>query len=151
MPSQRTDDLSHAHFTGPVGRTSRGQVHEVDAGDQKDENGDDGENVHILDGPRHSVVSEIRMQMHPCDRIQLQIGQTLRKFGANEAVYLPKYTTLAYFIGVPEFFGAMKLVVSRTFQALAVYAIGAIIFLILISIITWLLNLIHERTKIPGL
>ena len=70
---------------------------------------------------------------------------------SNEAVYLPKYTTLAYFIGVPEFFGAMKLVVSRTFQALAVYAIGAIIFLILISIITWLLNLIHERTKIPGL
>ncbi|MHA2065591.1 MAG: amino acid ABC transporter permease [Candidatus Thorarchaeota archaeon] len=70
---------------------------------------------------------------------------------SNEAVYLPKYTTLAYFIGVPEFFGAMKLVVARTFQALAVYAIGAIIFLILIGAITVILNNIHERTKIPGL
>lgn len=69
---------------------------------------------------------------------------------SNEAVYLPKYTTLAYFIGVPEFFGAMKLVVSRTFQALTVYAIGAIVFLILISAITLILNNIHERTKIPG-
>jgi polar amino acid transport system permease protein len=70
---------------------------------------------------------------------------------SNEAVYLPKYTTLAYFIGVPEFFAATKLVVSRTFQALTVYAITAIIFLILISVITFILNKIHERTKIPGL
>ena len=70
---------------------------------------------------------------------------------SNEAVYLPKYTTLAYIIGVPEFFAAMKLVVARTFQALTVYAIGAIVFLILIAAITFILNYIHERTKIPGL
>jgi len=70
---------------------------------------------------------------------------------SNEAVYLPKYTTVAYFIGVPEFFGAMKLVVSRTFQALAVYAIGAMVFLVLIAAITFLINKVHERTKIPGL
>ncbi len=70
---------------------------------------------------------------------------------SNEAVYLPKYTTVAYFIGVPEFFGMMKLVVARTFEALAVYAIGAMVFLILITAITFLINKIHERTKIPGL
>ncbi len=84
----------------------------------------------------------------------IALPQSLRRAipaWSNEAVYLPKYTTLAYFIGVPEFFGAMKLVVSRTFQALAVYAIGAIVFLILISAITLVLNNIHERTRIPGL
>jgi polar amino acid transport system permease protein len=70
---------------------------------------------------------------------------------ANEAVYLPKYTTVAYFVGVPDFFSAIKLAVSRTYQALAIYALGAIIFLVLITIISWLLDLAYERVKIPGM
>ena len=84
----------------------------------------------------------------------VSLPQSLRRAipaWSNEAVYLPKYTTVAYFIGVPEFFSMAKLVVSRTFQALAVYAVTAIVFLVLISAITVILNQIHERTKIPGL
>ena len=70
---------------------------------------------------------------------------------SNEAVYLPKYTTVAYFVGVPELFGAAKLVVSRTFQALLVYSIVAIIFLVLITFITILVNRIYDKVKIPGM
>jgi len=70
---------------------------------------------------------------------------------SNEAVYLPKYTTIAYMVGVPELFGAAKLVVARTFQALTVYAIVAVIFLIMITFITWLVNLIYAKVKIPGM
>ena len=70
---------------------------------------------------------------------------------SNEAVYLPKYTTVAYMVGVAELFGAAKLVVSRTFQALTVYALVAIIFLVLITLITWILNFIYERVRIPGM
>jgi polar amino acid transport system permease protein len=84
----------------------------------------------------------------------IALPQSLRRAipaWSNEAVYLPKYTTVAYFIGVPEFFGMMKLVVARTFQALLVYSLGAIIFLVLISVTTFLINKVHERTKIPGL
>lgn len=70
---------------------------------------------------------------------------------ANEAVYLPKYTTVAYFVGVPEFFSAIKLAVSRTYQALFIYALAAIVFLVFITIISWLLDYAYERLKIPGM
>ncbi|MFX1561049.1 MAG: amino acid ABC transporter permease [Promethearchaeota archaeon] len=84
----------------------------------------------------------------------VSLPQSLRRAipaWSNEAVYLPKYTTVAYFIGVPEFFSMTKYVVSRTFQSLAMYAVSAIVFLVLISVITVILNRIYERTKIPGL
>ncbi|MBY8998919.1 MAG: ABC transporter permease subunit [Candidatus Thorarchaeota archaeon] len=70
---------------------------------------------------------------------------------SNEAVYLPKYTTVAYFVGVAEFFSAIKLAVSRTYQALFLYALAAIVFLVVITIISWLLNYVYERVKIPGM
>ncbi|TFH01048.1 MAG: amino acid ABC transporter permease [Candidatus Thorarchaeota archaeon] len=70
---------------------------------------------------------------------------------ANEAVYLPKYTTVAYMVGVPELFGAAKLIVARTYEALFVYALVAIIFLVLISFISWILDKIYERVRIPGM
>jgi polar amino acid transport system permease protein len=84
----------------------------------------------------------------------IALPQSLRRAipaWSNEAVYLPKYTTIAYFVGVPEFFSMAKMVVSRTYQALLVYALEAIIFLVLISFISWLLNYIYQRTKIPGI
>ncbi len=70
---------------------------------------------------------------------------------SNEAVYLPKYTTVAYFVGVPEFFSMIKLVVSRTYQALLVYALAAIVFLVVITIISWFLDYVYNRVKIPGM
>ncbi|MGY5859015.1 MAG: amino acid ABC transporter permease [Candidatus Thorarchaeota archaeon] len=70
---------------------------------------------------------------------------------SNEAVYLPKYTTVAYMVGVAELFAVSKLVVARTFLAMTVYAVVAIVFLILITIITFVLNYIYERVKIPGM
>ncbi len=70
---------------------------------------------------------------------------------SNEAVYLPKYTTVAYMVGVEELFAKAKLVVARTYQALAVYVLVAIIFLIMISGISFLLDYIYKRVKIPGI
>jgi len=70
---------------------------------------------------------------------------------SNEAVYLPKYTTLAYVVSVEELFAKAKLVVARTYQALAVYVMVAIIFLIMISLISWLFEYVYRRVKIPGI
>ena len=84
----------------------------------------------------------------------IALPQSLRRAipsWANEAVYLPKYTTVAYFVGVPDFFSMIKLAVSRTYQALAIYALGAIIFLVFISVISQLLDSYYERVKIPGM
>ncbi len=84
----------------------------------------------------------------------IALPQSLRRAipaWSNEAVYLPKYTTIAYMVGVPELFGAAKLVVARTYQALLVYALIAVIFLILITFISWVIDTIYKRVKIPGL
>jgi len=45
----RAGDLADTHFSGTVGAAGGAEVHEIDAGDQEDEHGDDGEDVYILD------------------------------------------------------------------------------------------------------
>jgi hypothetical protein len=41
--------LAHAYFLGPMRRTGRGQVHEVDAGDHDQEYGHAREQPHVHD------------------------------------------------------------------------------------------------------
>ena len=41
----RSDDLAQADLAGPLAGAGRGQVHEVDAGDPEDEEGDGGEDA----------------------------------------------------------------------------------------------------------
>ncbi|MFX0170105.1 MAG: amino acid ABC transporter permease [Candidatus Hodarchaeota archaeon] len=70
---------------------------------------------------------------------------------SNEAVYLPKFTVVGYFIGVEELFAKAHLIASATFVTLAIYGIVAIIFLLLISALSFVLDYVHKRTKIPGM
>ncbi len=70
---------------------------------------------------------------------------------SNEAAYLPKYTVAAGFIGVSELFQMSKVVVSRTFLTLPVYIVAASIFLVLITIISKALDVVHDKKGIPGL
>lgn len=84
----------------------------------------------------------------------IALPQSLRRAipaWSNEAVYLPVYTSVAYMVAVPELLSAVVLIVSRTFLSLQVYFIAAVIFLVLVSFISWLLNRIYERIRIPGL
>jgi len=70
---------------------------------------------------------------------------------SNEASYLPKYTVVATFVAVEDLFGMAKLIVSRTFLALQTYVFVGALYLALISVIAKALDVIYERTKIPGL
>jgi polar amino acid transport system permease protein len=70
---------------------------------------------------------------------------------SNEAVYLPKYTTIVYFIAVRDLFREAHYIVSITFLSLATYVVVAIIFLIVISLISKGLDIIYTKTRIPGL
>src|ERR1700722_3242586 len=45
----RAGYLADAHFLGAVGAAGGAEIHEIDAGDQKDEHSDDGEDVNELD------------------------------------------------------------------------------------------------------
>ena len=84
----------------------------------------------------------------------VMLPQSLRRAipaWTNEAVYLPKYTTVVYYVGVQEIFLVSRLIVSRTYEVLPVYIILAVVFLVLISAISWLMNYIYNRVKIPGI
>ena len=70
---------------------------------------------------------------------------------SNEAAYLPKYTVIVSFIAVEELFAQIANIYSFTFITLPSYLIIAIIFVVVIAIITKGLDIIHKRTKIPGL
>ncbi len=70
---------------------------------------------------------------------------------SNEAAYLPKYTVIVYFIGVEELFAKAHYIVAQEFISLATYIIIALIFLVMITIISKVLDIIHKRTGIPGL
>lgn len=73
---------------------------------------------------------------------------------SNEAAYLPKYTVVVYFIGVKELFREAYYIMThpyKTTNPLTVFIVIAIIFLIMISLISKGLDLIHKRTMIPGL
>jgi len=82
------------------------------------------------------------------------VPQALRRVipaWSNEAAYLPKYTVIVYFIGVEELFAEAHWIVSKTFISLTTYIVIAFIFLILITLISKLLDIVHKRTAIPGL
>ena len=83
------------------------------------------------------------------------LPQTLRRVipsWSNEAAYLPKYTVLVYFIGgVEELFSQADYIQHRTLFPFTTYIIVAIMFLITITLISKLLDIIHKRTRIPGL
>jgi polar amino acid transport system permease protein len=81
------------------------------------------------------------------------IPQSLRRVipaWSNEAAYLPKYTVVAYYLGVEELFAKAHLIVARTFLALPAYLFIAFIFLTLIMLVSKGLDIVHARTKIPG-
>lgn len=70
---------------------------------------------------------------------------------SNEAVYLPKYTVVVFYIGVTELFAQAHYIVTETFLSLPTYLIIAIVFLITITIISKGLDIVYTRKRIPGL
>jgi len=70
---------------------------------------------------------------------------------SNEAAYLPKYTVLVIYIGLSELFAQAHYIISETFLTLSVYILVALIFLVIITIISKALDILYKRTAIPGL
>jgi polar amino acid transport system permease protein len=73
---------------------------------------------------------------------------------SNEATYLPKYTVVVYFIGVKELFREAFFIMTHPYTStnpLTIYIVIALIFLVMISLISKGLDILHKRTGIPGL
>ena len=70
---------------------------------------------------------------------------------SNEFCSLAKSTSALLVIGVPELTSALKTIASWTWRVLEVYALGALIYLLWISIVMKAMDVLYNRVKIPGM
>lgn len=69
---------------------------------------------------------------------------------SNEIIYLIKYSSLAFMVTCIELTGAGKIVASRYFTYTEVFLVVGIVYLIIVSLATKVLNLFEERLSFPG-
>lgn len=70
---------------------------------------------------------------------------------SNELIYMLKYTSLVFMVGVPDLMARAKIIGSRNFRYFEVFLIVGLIYLIIVTIFAKLLDILEKRVKIPGL
>ena len=70
---------------------------------------------------------------------------------SNELIYLLKYSSMAYMIQAPEIMSQGRLIASRNFRTFEVFIVVALIYLILVLVLSKVLDLMEKRLSIPGL
>ncbi len=68
----------------------------------------------------------------------------------NELIYLIKYSSLAYMVTCIELTGEAKILASLYFKYMEMFLIAGAIYLLLVSIATWLLNNAEDWLAVPG-
>jgi len=61
-----------------------------------------------------------------------------------------QYSSLAYMVPCIELTGEVKILASMFFKYTDVFSIVGIVYLILVSITTWILNTVEKQLSIPG-
>ncbi len=70
---------------------------------------------------------------------------------SNEIIYLIKYSSLAFMVTCVELTGAGKIIASRYFEYTLVFLVVGAIYLLMVSVVTKLLNMLEKKLEIPGL
>ena len=70
---------------------------------------------------------------------------------SNELIYLLKYTSIVYFIQVEELTAEGIFIASRNFRYIEIFAMIALIYLVLTILFTSIIDVIEKRLSIPGL
>jgi polar amino acid transport system permease protein len=68
----------------------------------------------------------------------------------NELIYLIKYSSLAYMVTCIELTGEGKILASLHYKYTEIFFIVGGVYLVLVSIATWILNRIEDGISIPG-
>jgi polar amino acid transport system permease protein len=69
---------------------------------------------------------------------------------SNELIYMVKYTSVAFLIAVPELMARGKMIISWSFKPLEVLFWVGVIYVIVLSIIAKIVDIIELRLSIPG-
>jgi len=70
---------------------------------------------------------------------------------SNEIIYLIKYSSLAFMVTCVELTGAGKIIASRYFAYTEVFLVVGAIYLLMVSVVTKVLNMLEKKLEIPGL
>lgn len=69
---------------------------------------------------------------------------------SNELIYMVKYTSVAFLIAVPELMARGKMIISATFKPLEVYFWVGLIYVVILSIIAKIVDMVEYKLAIPG-
>jgi polar amino acid transport system permease protein len=70
---------------------------------------------------------------------------------SNELIYLLKYTSIVYIITVSELTAEGMFIAARTFKFIEIFAIIAVIYLVLTIIFTAIIEQFEKKLRIPGI
>lgn len=70
---------------------------------------------------------------------------------SNEIIYMFKYTSVAFAVGVPELLAQADLTGAMNFRYFESYLVAAVIYTIMVFIVAKLLDIIEKKSYIPGL
>lgn len=70
---------------------------------------------------------------------------------SNEPILLLKSTAVAFLIAVPDLMTKAKLVAARTYDPIGTYLAAAVIYLVIVALLSELMKAIERRVRIPGL
>jgi polar amino acid transport system permease protein len=68
----------------------------------------------------------------------------------NEFIYLVKYSSLAYMITCIELTGEAKILASMTFRYTEIFFAVGLVYLVLVTFASWLLQFVEVRFTVPG-
>ena len=68
----------------------------------------------------------------------------------NELIYLIKYSSLAYMVTCIELTGEAKILASSYFKYMEIFMIAGAVYLVLVSLTTWVLNRLEDAVAVPG-
>jgi polar amino acid transport system permease protein len=66
---------------------------------------------------------------------------------SNEAAYLPKYSSVAFLVTVPELMARAKVVIAENLRPLEVYLVVGLIYIATIASISKILDMVYERYR----
>ncbi|MBC7092630.1 amino acid ABC transporter permease [Candidatus Bipolaricaulota bacterium] len=70
---------------------------------------------------------------------------------SNELIYMLKYSTIVYMIGVMDLMGVARTIAARNFRFLELFSLAAVIYLGIVLLLTFALRWVERRIRVPGL
>jgi polar amino acid transport system permease protein len=70
---------------------------------------------------------------------------------SNEPISLLKSTAIAFLIAVPDLMTKAKGIAARTFDPIGTYLAVAVVYLLVVAVLSELLKYLERRVRIPGM